>query len=495
MATEPQICFSPSAAWLQAPEDRARALSWFPAWLLFGAQSVNRLLSRPVDIASLAAFRIMFGLLMAASMVRFMAKGWVQQLYLAPAFHFSYPGFEWIRPWPGALMYAHFAFLTLFAIGIALGLFYRLCAVLFFLGFTYIELLDQTAYLNHYYLITLLSGLLIFLPANRAWSFDARRNPRIRADNAPAWTLNILRFQIAVVYVFAGLAKFNADWLFHAQPLRIWLAARSDLPFIGHWLDQAWVAYAASWIGAAFDSFIIFFLVQPRTRRLAYAALIIFHVATWILFNIGMFPWIMILAATVFFPPDWPRSWVARLLSPPRSLTPRFSGVHPAGSKKETVSTVSPLPNIFNCKPYPFLFVLGAYLAIQVILPLRSYCISQPSAWTCSGFNCAWRVMIAEKTGYAEFFANNPATGERWRVSVKNYISPRQEVMMAQDPYLIRAMARRLASDLTHQLGVPVGVTANAFATLNGRPSQQIINPNFDLAGAVTSGWILPLKE
>jgi hypothetical protein len=277
--------------------------------------------------------------------------------------------------------------------------------------------------------------------------------------------------------------------------LRIWLAARSDLPLIGHWLDQAWVAYAASWVGAAFDTFIIFFLLHRRTRRPAYVVLVLFHVGTWILFNIGIFPWIMILAATVFFPPDWPRSWVARLLRRPFPLTPRFSGVDHARSENETVSTVSPLPDTFNRMPRSFLLVLGVYIAVQIILPLRPYFSSQPAAWTCSGFNCAWRVMIAEKTGYAEFFAHNPATGKRWRVSIKNYISPRQEVMMAQDPYLIRAMARRLAIDLTHQLGVPVGVTANAFATLNGRPSQQLINPNCDLAAPLSPGWILPLKE
>ena len=41
-----------------------------------------------------------------------------------------------------------------------------------------------------------------------------------------------------MVYVFAGLAKLNADWLLDAQPLRIWLAARSDLPIVGPLLAQ-----------------------------------------------------------------------------------------------------------------------------------------------------------------------------------------------------------------------------------------------------------------
>src|SRR5581483_3016534 len=198
----------------------------------------------PVDIASLAAFRILFGMVMAFGMVRFIAKGWVRELYVEPAFHFAYPGFGWIHPWPDALMHVHFLLLALLALGMALGFFYRVCATLFFLGFTYVELIDQTAYLNHYYLIGLLSWLMIFLPAHGAWSLDVRRKPEICVSAVPAWCLNILRFQIMVVYIFAGLAKFNHDWLFRAEPLRIWFAARSDLPLIGPWLNEAWVACA-----------------------------------------------------------------------------------------------------------------------------------------------------------------------------------------------------------------------------------------------------------
>ena len=158
----------------------------------------------PVDIASLALFRVLFGVLMAGAMIRFLARGWVREFYIEPTFYFSYPGLEWIRPWPGAWMHVHFIVLCLLALGVAFGFFYRICVTLFFLGFTYVELIDQTTYLNHYYLISLLSGLMIFLPANRAWSFDAWRKPELRADFIPAWALNILRFQVAVVYVFAG---------------------------------------------------------------------------------------------------------------------------------------------------------------------------------------------------------------------------------------------------------------------------------------------------
>ena len=52
----------------------------------------------PVDIASLALFRVLFGILMASATIRFLAKGWVREFYIEPSFHFAYAGLEWIRP-------------------------------------------------------------------------------------------------------------------------------------------------------------------------------------------------------------------------------------------------------------------------------------------------------------------------------------------------------------------------------------------------------------
>jgi vitamin K-dependent gamma-carboxylase len=453
------------------------------------SELVDRFIASPIDIASLAAFRFLFGLMMAGGMIRFLAKGWVTQFYVTPKYYFSYPGFAWVHPWPDPLMHVHFVLLAVLALGIAIGFCYRFCAALFFLGFTYVELIDQTNYLNHYYLISLLSGLMIFLPAQRAWSVDAWRKPELRVDAVPAWTLNLLRFQIGIVYFFAGLAKLNTDWLFKAEPLSIWLAARSDLPVIGHLLGQHWVAYAASWFGAGFDLLIVFFLLWGRTRRIAYGLVILFHLMTWVLFNIGMFPWVMLVAATVFFSPDWPRQFLFRSC---RWVVP-FKNVQ----FSERVRAFAASKNdacVLAWRTQPsLLFVLGVYAAIQLALPSRSFFFANPPAWSCTGFNCAWRVMIVEKTGYVEFNAFDPASGQRWEISAEDYLTPRQDALMAQDPDLIRAMARHLAADLKTHGFKQIQIRADAFATLNGRPSQRLIDPNVDLASRVPKGWILPM--
>ena len=122
----------------------------------------------------------------------------------------------------GVWTYALFVLATISAVMIALGWYYRLFATLFFLSFTYIELLEKTTYLNHYYFVSVVSFILIFLPANCSFSIDAKRRG-FSIDQVPNWTLNALKILISVVYIYAGLAKLNSDWLLEAQPLSIWL--------------------------------------------------------------------------------------------------------------------------------------------------------------------------------------------------------------------------------------------------------------------------------
>src|SRR3712207_1716809 len=83
------------------------------------------LLFRPVDVASLAAFRIAFGLLMVWSSLRFLWNGWVDDFFVAPRFYFKYWGFSWLEVLPPPGMHVLFGALAGLAALVALGLFYR----------------------------------------------------------------------------------------------------------------------------------------------------------------------------------------------------------------------------------------------------------------------------------------------------------------------------------------------------------------------------------
>lgn len=110
-------------------------------------------------------------------------------------------------------MYVHFLVLGILTVFILLGLWYRVSSLLFFLGFTYVFLIDRTNYLNHFYLLAWVSFLMVFVPVHRAASLDVVRRPEWRAATVPAWTLWLLRGVVALPYFFGGVAKINGDWL------------------------------------------------------------------------------------------------------------------------------------------------------------------------------------------------------------------------------------------------------------------------------------------
>ena len=238
----------------------------------------------PRHIAPLAVLRIVFGSLMFFSTLRFILKGWVKELYILPEFHFAFYGFDWIK-FPGeAGMYFLFALMLITSLNIAFGLFYRISSFLFFITFTYVELIDKTYYLNHYYFICLVAFLMTLVPAHRYFSLDVLRKPALKITQVPAWTITIFKLQLLIVYVCAGISKINAEWLLDAMPLKIWLPANSHLPVIGVLLEKEWTAYLFSWFGMFFDVFIVFFLLNRSTRTIAYFFVILFHVFTaWFL--------------------------------------------------------------------------------------------------------------------------------------------------------------------------------------------------------------------
>ena len=432
---------------------------------------IRAALGGPVDAASLAAFRVLFGLLMLAGVIRFSVRGWIGEIYVEPAFHFHYHGFGWVRPWPGWGMYAHFAIMAASALLVALGLHYRAAAAFFFLTFTWAELCEKAAYLNHYYFVSIVALLMVFMPLHRAASLDALRDPAIPRGAAPAWALWALRLQLGLVYLYAGVAKLDGDWLLRAQPLATWLAARRDLPLLGPWIAEPWAARAMSIAGAAFDLAIFPLLLWSRSRPLAYIAVIAFHGITGLLFPIGMFPWIMIASTLIFFPPDWPRRVFARLLRRfPRLLPP------------------PPPPPPSLAAPPPFRLprlaaaALACHFVVQIALPLRHLLYPGDAGWTDEGFRFAWRVMLVEKTGLVEYRVRDPVSGRVWAVNPAGRLTPLQVKMMAQSPDMILEYAHHLAGEFARRGHGDVQVFADAYASINGRPSQPLVDPGVDLA-------------
>lgn len=446
---------------------------------------LSRFLSREVPAAPLALFRMLFGALMLWSIIRFVTNGWVQSLYLGPVFHFSYYGFSWVGP-IGEATWVLFLLAGLSSIGILLGWKTRFSTLLFFLSFSWIELMDKTTYLNHYYFVSILSFLMLWLPMGCSYSLDAWRDPERRSETVPAWTIHTLQLLLALVYLHAGLAKLNSDWLFRAMPLSIWLPPMSSMPLLGDLFQERWVHYTFSWGGALYDLSIPFLLFWKRTRAFALLLVVGFHLMTWMLFPIGMFPWIMIAASLLFVDPSVHKRILHRMGASLSIPTEQFRN----GRVWQPSS-----PRFHALRRS----VLILFFLLQLLLPWRYLLYPGELFWTEEGFRFSWRVMLMEKTGQTDFRITDTESGRTWMVDNNDHLTRFQEEQMSTQPDMILEYAHWLARKYERE-GIPnVQVHAESFVALNGRPSQRFIDPDINLVvqprNLKPKSWILPFDE
>jgi len=436
-------------------------------------------LTKSLSVASLALFRIAFGAIMLWEVCRYFHYGWIREYWIKPDFYFTYPGFDWLSPWDGNGMYLHFLFLGVLAIFILLGFCYRVVTVLFFLGFTYVFLLDQANYLNHFYLISLLSFVLMLLPAHRNYSLDAALRPSQASDTIPTWSLRLLQFQMAVPYVYGGIAKINHDWL-RGEPMRMWLADSTDFPVIGPYLTMDGMVLFFSYSGLLLDLLIVPFLIWKPTRLFAFVAITSFHLMNSQLFQIGIFPWFMIAATTIFFEPDWCKSILARF------------HVQPTSKKVVTNLTTTPL---FKWGGY----ALGVYVAWQILFPFRHILIPGNVHWTEEGHVFSWHMKLRDKRSTATFYVKDldKPDEKEWKIKNKRYLSKRQRRKMATRPLMIYQYAQYLKEVYQAKGYKNVQVRAEINTSLNGRPRQLLVDPFTNLAAieryTYPGDWITPL--
>tara|TARA_R100000935_G_scaffold1439_1_gene4601 strand:+ start:159845 stop:161185 length:1341 start_codon:yes stop_codon:yes gene_type:complete len=441
-------------------------------------------MNKNTEAAPLAVFRIFFGVLLFASIVRFWANGWIAQLYIEPEFHFKYFGFEWVHPL-GNFTYVLFAVCGISALLVAIGYKYRIAIVVFFLSFTYIELMDKTTYLNHYYFISCLSFLMIFLPAHRYFSLDAKIKPNSSSYYIPGWTLISIKIILSIVYFYAGLAKLNSDWLGKAMPLKIWLPSKYDLPFLGDLLQQEWVHYAFSWGGAGYDLVIPFLLWNKKTRWIGFILVVIFHVLTRVLFPIGMFPFIMIVSALIFFDAGVHHKILAL-------ISRIFSISKKTWDAKVKTASVVPTHKVHY-------YVVVAFIVIQLVFPWRYLLYPGELFWTEEGYRFSWRVMLMEKAGYAQFKVKDGQTGKQFLVDNSDFLNTFQEKQMSFQPDFIVEYAHYLGDHFTSQGHQNVEVYVESYVALNGRLSAPYIDPTVNLLEVedtfTSKDFILPFND
>lgn len=325
---------------------------------------------------------------------------------------------------------------------------------------------------------------MMFLPAERYFSVDAHQKKEKQATLIPKWNTDILKLMVFILYFYAGLAKLNSDWLIHALPLKIWLPARNQTPIIGGLFNYEITAYVFCWVGCLYDLTIGFLLWNKKTRWFAYLSVVVFHGLTAVLFPIGMFPYIMMATALLFFSANFHLkiiNYLSKIFKIPENHL-----------KTNKIFNYSPLQE----KSLVALFTI--FLALQLLIPFRYMLYKNELFWTEEGYRFSWRVMLMEKAGYAQFTVKD-ASGKAEVVNNQEFLTLLQEKMMSTQPDFILQYAHLIRDTYAKRGYENPQVYGDVYVALNGRLGQIFVDPKVDLAKQkdtfAPKSWILPLNN
>lgn len=448
---------------------------------------IRRWFFAPIDAASLAVFRIMFGAAMLFEAVNHGVFLCLDCLYRNTDLLFKYQHFEWVRLLPGIGLELMFVVMALSALGVMLGCFYRLSAVLLVLSFAYLFFLDQALYLNHFYLALLFASILVFVPAHHLWSVDARRRPELRSETVPAWSRLWLGGQLEIVLLYAGIVKLTPDWL-QLEPMRLWMNSRSaDAAPIFQWLTADWGIATASYVAIALHLIGAPLLLFRKTRLAVFCVYAVFHVTNSLVFNIGIFPWITLAATLMLFDPDWPRQFLRWLNTRDRALRWRALAV-PARAPAST-------PEYSMVVRTMVFLTVVVWLCVQIAVPPRHHFRPGNVAWNEDGHRFSWRMKLRSKRGTAMFYVKFD-DGSIVDIDPANHLTRKQTSKMACIPDLIWQFAQHL--EQTHQRSADDDLAVHVVSrcSLNTREPVALVSEYVDLTeisrNAASDDWLLP---
>ncbi|MFK7831892.1 MAG: HTTM domain-containing protein [Winogradskyella sp.] len=433
---------------------------------------MTKFLFKHIDNSGLVVFRIFFGLLCFLESVGAVITGWVTRTLVEPKFTFSFIGFEWLQPLPGNWMYMYYIVMGVFGLLIMVGYKYRFSMLMFAFMWTATYLMQKSSYNNHYYLLFILSFLMVLLPAHRYASVDVKLNPSLKRISMPAWCKWFFVIQLFILYTYASIAKLYPDWL-DTSVIAILMQNKASYPIIGDLLQQQSVHYMIAYGGILFDGLIIPLLLFKPTRKYAFFASIFFHLFNSIVFQIGIFPYLSLAFSLFFFDA--------------KTIRNIFLKHKPFYEADDLI-----VPNYSK----PLVVVFSIYFIIHIALPLRQYAFEDNVLWTEEGHRLSWRMMLRAKNGNVRYSVIDTETKNAIAIKLDDYLTKKQQRGASTKPDIIWQFAKHLKHNFAEQ-GQTVQVYVRAYVSVNGKPSKQLIDPTVDLANEEWQhfkhhDWILP---
>lgn len=418
---------------------------------------MNKFLFKHIDNTGLVLWRVVFGALIATEAFGAIATGWLRRTLIEPEFTFNFIGFDFLQPLPGELMYYYFILMGIFGLLVMVGYKYRFSMACFALMWTCVYLMQKTSYNNHYYLMMLLCWMMVFLPAHRWFSLDAKITPDVKSSSAPRWTYLVVIFQVWIVYTFASVAKWYPDWL-NGTTTALFMQGKSDYWLIGSLLQLDWVHWCIAYVGIFFDLLIVPLMLYKRTRFIGFAISVFFHLFNSIVFQIGIFPYMSIAFALFFFSSE--------------TLQKRFLPKKPLYTLGEV--------KIPSYKPL-LIGVFSLYFIFQIGLPLRHWAFQDDVLWTEEGHRLSWRMMLRSKGSRLIVYTQEEGSVEKKPYNYRKLLSKKQQRSSKSKPDLLWRLAKEIKKAEAKE-GKNVKVFMDVKLKINGGEYHQFIKPNVDIA-------------
>ena len=312
------------------------------------------------------------------------------------------------------------------------------------------------------------------------------------------WCLWVIKAELWVVYTYAGVAKMNLDWL-RSEPLRHWLIKRRNYPLIGWLFQYEPVVYWFSWsgkkieknhfrrsnllhAGMIYDTIIGTLLVIPQTFYIGLASTMFFHLMNKYIFNIGIFPWLMIASTSLFFEPYWPRRFIHNLKESHKRHPSKFTDYPTSSWSKTKIRKL-------KFKEKLMLFICFCFLAQQILTPVRHYMYPGNVFWNEHGHRYSWRMKLRDKQCDGELYTYIPKNQEWFEFPLESILTPRQYQKFTSRPEFI-AQSVKLANDRIYsKLNSTAEMYVYAACRVNYREAAMLTNPRINLAERDVWDW------
>lgn len=491
---------------------------------------------QPCDPSLMGYLRIIYGCLMTFDLCIERGMPYMDQKYADDNDNCKFPLFHNLERMRYDYMACLHAFMAISIVMVLIGFCTKFFNFIFMCGYWYLFILNKDTWNNHSYLFGLFSIMLMNANSNHYWSVDAWLFPKTyKNKHIPRIQYSVVKLQIFLLYFYAGLKKYDPDWLdgySMGKLSRHWAFDPLKLVFSESFIDLIIVHIG----GFCIDLFGGFALYFDKTRPFAFLVLTGFHGLNSQLFSIGMFPYTCIATMFVFCHADsfrkllgdkskcvknfencvyddekiedLPESEVVEdedakvkkegkkgankdAKKSKKSKTEKKTEKSPDTEKTTSRSTKTTKPLLIKLLPKLKVNVIFCYMAIQLFLPWSHFITLGYNGWCQGTYGYSWDMMIHSfSTQHVKIKFVNTLTGEDGYLKPDAFTSGRASSRWTSHPDQLWQYATCLQEKL---VGLGVGdeehkpeIYFDVWKTMNKRFNQRVYDSEIDI---LNSDW------